>query len=80
MAADYSEWDPSAYSGVDSDYWEAKASAEGGGTPVEAGAGLVEGHDAAREIEEVGGQEAEKTQVDGGTEEIVQILDDEPAA
>ena len=37
-------------------------------------------YDTAQETEEVGGQEAEKIQVDSDTEEIMQIVDDEPTA
>ena len=74
------EWDLSAYSGVDSGYWEAEASVEEGGTLVEADAGSAEGRDTARETEEVGGQKALETQVGSGTEQIVQVMDDEPTA
>ena len=78
VAEDHPEWDLSAYSGVDSDYWEAEA--EGGGTPVEAGTGSAEVRDATRETEEVGGQEAWKTQVISNSEKDVLIVDNEPAA
>ena len=77
---DHLEWDLSTSSGVDSDYWEEEALAEGGGTLVEAKAGSTEGRDAARETEEVGGQETLETQVGSVSEQIVQIVDDEPAA
>ena len=80
VAVDHPKWDISTYSRVDSDYWEAEGSAEGGGTLVDAGVGSVEARDAARETEEVRGQESGDTQVGSGTEEIVQIMDNEPAA
>ena len=80
MAADHPEWDLSAYSRVDSDYWKAEASAEGGGTPIEAGAGSAEGSDATWETDGVGDQEALETTVGSGIEQIVQIVDDEPVA
>ena len=51
-----------------------------GGTPIEVGAGLVEVCDAAKEAEEVRGQEAGETKVAGGFEETVLIVDDEPMA
>ena len=68
VAAKHPEWDLSAYSGVYSDYWEAEVSVDGGGTPVEAGAASVEVRDAARETEEVGGQETLETQAGSGAE------------
>ena len=80
MAKDHPEWDLTGCSGVDSDYWEAEVSAAGGATPVEEGVGSVDADDAARETPRVGGQETLETQAGGGTEQIVQIVDDEPTA
>ena len=78
VAEDHLEWDLADYSGVDSNYWEAKASVEGGVTPIEEGAGSVDAGDAGRETARVGGQETLETQAGGGTEQVVQIVDDEP--
>ena len=80
MAEDHPEWDLTDYSRVDSDYWGAEASAKGGATPIEGGAGSMEAGDAAREIAVVGGQETLETQAGVGTEQVVQIEDDEPFA
>ena len=52
----------------------------GGATPIEEGAGSVDAGDAARETAGVEDQETLETQTGGGTEQIVQIVDDEPAA
>ena len=80
VAEDHPEWDLAGYSGVDSDYWEAEASAEGEGTLVETGEGSTEAGDAAQETAGVRGHETLETQAGVGTEQIVQIVDDEPAA
>ena len=77
VAEDHPEWDLTGYSRVNSDYWEAEASVEGGVTPIEDGAGSMEAGDAAREAAGVGGQETLETQASVGAE---QIVDDEPAA
>ena len=77
---DHPEWDLAGYSGVDSDYWEAEALAEGGATPIEEGAESVEASDAARETAVVGGQETLEPQAGVGTEQVVQIEDDETVA
>ena len=60
MAEDHPDWDLAGYSGVDSDYWEAKALEAGGATPVEEGVGLADAGDAARDttgLGELGTQE-----------------------
>ena len=77
VAEDHSEWDLVGYSGVDSDYREAEASAEGGVTPIEEGTGSVEAGDVARETAVVGGQETLATQAGVGSKQVVQIEDDE---
>ena len=41
---------------------------------------MVDVGDAAQETAGVGGQETLETQAGGGTEQIVQIVDDEPVA
>ena len=78
VTEDHPEWDLVDYSGVDSDYWEAEGSAEGEGTLVETGEGLMEAGDAAQETVGVRGQETLETQAGVGIEQIVQIVDDEP--
>ena len=74
VAEDHPEWDLAGYSGVDSDYWDVEASEAGVPTPAEEGAGSVDASDAAR------GQEGPDVPAQTGAEEIVQIVDDEPAA
>ena len=73
MAEDHPEWDLAGYSGVDSDYWDAEASEAGVATPAEEGTGSVDAGDAAR------GQEGLEVPAQTSAEEIVQIVDDEPA-
>ena len=75
---DHPQWDLSTYSGVDSDYWEAKVSAEGGDASVDVGARSARVEDTAREAE-VRGQNVGETQVAGASEETVLIVDDETA-
>ena len=68
----------SAYSGVDSDYWEAEVSAEGVAHPTEVSVRVAEGGDSAREVGEAWGQDTEETQDAGATGETALIVDDEP--
>ena len=69
-----------AYSGVDSDYWEAEVSVEGADTPTEVGAGSTESGDPAKEVREVGGQNAGETRAADTSGETVLIVDDELTA
>ena len=70
----------SAYSGVDSDYWESEVSTEGEDSFAEVSARSAEGGDPNKEVREVKDQNAGETQVAGATGETVLIVDDEPAA
>ena len=80
VAMDHPAWDLSAYLRVVSDCQEAKVSTEGRDALIEVSAGSAKGEDAAREAEEVRGQDAGETQVIGASEETVLIMDDEPTA
>ena len=80
MALAHPEWDLSAYSEVNSDYWEVKVSAEGVDPPAEVSAGSAEGGDPAKEVREAETHNAGETQATGATRETMLIIDDEPVA
>ena len=70
----------SAFSRVDSDYWEAEVSDKEADPPSEVCSGSVEGEDPATEIGEVRAHTAGETQAAGATGETMLVVDDEPAA
>ena len=80
MALAYSEWDFSAYFGVDSDYREVEVSVEGADPPTNVNAGSPEGEYPVMEVGEVGAHNARETQAAGVTGETVLIVDNESAA
>ena len=70
------EWDLFAFSGVNSDYWDAEVSVGAEDSLGEVDAKSAAGENHTTEGGEVGAHTAEKTQATGETEETVLIVDD----
>ena len=78
MALAHLEWDLSAFSGVNSDSWDAEVSIEKEDPHVKVDAGLAEGGNPSTEVGEVSAHTVEGGQVANAIGGTVLIVDDEP--